>query len=60
MHAIRKMLRKLSADTGGATAIEYGLIVALIAVAIVSALQTLGVGTGSLYGQIDQTVTDAI
>jgi pilus assembly protein Flp/PilA len=54
------MLRKLSADTGGATAIEYGLIVALIAVAIVSALQTLGVGTGSLYGQIDQTVTDAI
>ena len=38
MQFIRKMLK----DSKGATAIEYGLIAALIAVAAVSAMTTLG------------------
>jgi len=37
-----KILRKLIANEKGATAIEYGLIAALIAVAAVSAMGTLG------------------
>jgi pilus assembly protein Flp/PilA len=35
-------LRKLFGDNTGATAIEYGLIAALIAVAAISAMTTLG------------------
>lgn len=34
--------RKLIKDTEGATAIEYGLIASLIAVAIITAASTLG------------------
>ncbi|PZU07298.1 Flp family type IVb pilin [Sphingomonas sp.] len=35
-------LRKLAGDRRGATAIEYGLIAALIAVAAIGAMSTLG------------------
>jgi pilus assembly protein Flp/PilA len=38
MQFIRKMIK----DTKGATAIEYGLIAALIAVAAITAMQGLG------------------
>jgi pilus assembly protein Flp/PilA len=37
-----KRFRKLLRDNKGATAIEYGLIAALIAVAAISAMQGLG------------------
>ena len=37
-----KILRKVAADKRGATAIEYGLIAALIAVAAIAAMQGLG------------------
>ncbi len=36
------MIRKMLGNSKGATAIEYGLIAALIAVAAVSAMTTLG------------------
>jgi pilus assembly protein Flp/PilA len=39
---IMKTLAKLFRDESGATAIEYGLIAALIAVVIVTALTTVG------------------
>lgn len=37
-----KFIRKMFADKKGATAIEYGLIAALIAVAAITAMQGLG------------------
>ena len=37
-----KIFRKLTKDDKGATAIEYGLIAALIAVAAITAMQGLG------------------
>jgi pilus assembly protein Flp/PilA len=37
-----KQLRVLAQDESGATAIEYGLIAALIAVAAITAMQSLG------------------
>ena len=37
-----KIFKKLRGDEAGATAIEYGLIAALIAVAAISAMQGLG------------------
>ena len=46
MIAIRTMLRKLRCHQGGATAIEYGLIVSLISVAAIGAMTQLGGGSG--------------
>jgi pilus assembly protein Flp/PilA len=51
-------LRKLSADRRGATAIEYGLIVALIAVAMMGGLKTLGGGAGGMWGNLSQIASD--
>jgi len=39
---MRAFFQRLLKDEGGATAIEYGLIVALIGVAIIAAVTTLG------------------
>ena len=56
MLAIRT-LRRLRSDKRGATAIEYGLIVALIAVAMIGALQTLGGGTNGMWGKLETKIT---
>jgi len=45
--------KKFLKDENGATAIEYGLIAALIAVAIVGALTTLGGGLNTLFGNVN-------
>ncbi|HVN00742.1 MAG TPA: Flp family type IVb pilin [Caulobacteraceae bacterium] len=39
---MQEFVRRLIKDDSGATAIEYGLIVALIAVVIIGAVTTLG------------------
>jgi pilus assembly protein Flp/PilA len=39
---LKNFLSRFAADESGATAIEYGLIVALIAVVIITAVTTLG------------------
>ncbi len=59
MLAIRT-LHRLRPDKRGATAIEYGLIAALIAVAIISALQTLGSGNGGMWGKLDSKIDEAM
>jgi pilus assembly protein Flp/PilA len=51
-------------DESGATAIEYGLIAALIAVGIIAAATTLGTSLSNLFGRISgkldtATVPDA-
>ena len=56
MSAIRGLLRKLAVDTRGATAIEYGLITALIAVACISGMQSLGGGVGGMWGKLQTTM----
>ena len=40
------------ADAGGATAIEYGLLAALISVAILGAMSTLSTQLDALYNSI--------
>ncbi|HEY2707480.1 MAG TPA: Flp family type IVb pilin [Caulobacteraceae bacterium] len=42
-----KFVSRFVKDESGATAIEYGLIVALIAVVIISAITTLGTNLNS-------------
>ena len=56
MSAIRTILRKLRADKRGATAIEYGLICALICVAMMGGLSTLGGGVGGAWSNLSSTV----
>ena len=56
MIAIRKYLRKLGADKRGATAIEYGLICALIIIAMMGGLSALGGGSKGMWGKIQSNV----
>ena len=53
---MRGILRKLIADEGGATAIEYGLIAALIAVVIITALTTIGTSLNTNFTSIATTL----
>ena len=59
MIAIRTYFRMLRADQRGATAIEYGLIAALIVVAMIGGLQTLGGGVGGKWTDIQQKFENA-
>lgn len=45
-------IRNLMTDKSGATAIEYALIAALVAVGLVTALTTLGGDIGTTFGDI--------
>ena len=45
-------LRKLLQDRSGATAIEYGLIAALIAVAAVATMTTVGTNLSGIFGTV--------
>lgn len=56
MSAIRKILRTLGANQRGATAIEYGLIAALIVIATIGGMQSLGGGVGGAWGNLASTM----
>ena len=56
MTAIRKFMRTLRANDRGATAVEYGLIAALIVVAMIGGLKTLGGGAGGMWGGVSNIV----
>ncbi len=47
-----KNFLKMIRDSKGATAIEYGLIAALIAVAAIAALQSVGNKLGSTFNTV--------
>lgn len=47
-----KFVRKMMKDSKGATAIEYGLIAALIAVAAITAMTTLGTNLSSTFNNV--------
>jgi pilus assembly protein Flp/PilA len=46
------LLRRLTTDTCGVTAIEYGLIAALIAVAAVVIMGTVGTDLSGTFSQV--------
>jgi pilus assembly protein Flp/PilA len=58
--AIRTMLRRLRASEGGATAIEYGLIAALIALACIQGMIVLGGGNDGMWGKVGTRVSEAM
>ncbi len=49
---LSETIGKFAADTSGATAIEYGLIVAGIALAIVVSVGLVGGELGALFGDL--------
>jgi pilus assembly protein Flp/PilA len=53
------MIAKFIRDENGATAIEYGLIAALIAVVIIAALTLLGTSISSKFTTIANSVSAA-
>ena len=57
MHAIRNILRTLGRNRRGATAIEYGLIAALIVIAMMGGLRTLGGGANGMWGKVGNEVS---
>ena len=47
-----QFIRKISKNDKGATAIEYGLIAALIAVAAITAMSSLGTKLGTTFNNV--------
>jgi pilus assembly protein Flp/PilA len=57
MSKIVSAVKAFVADENGVTAIEYGLIAALMAVAIVAAVGTLGEGLKTTFNSIVNSMT---
>jgi len=55
-----RLLLRLPADESGATAIEYGLIAALIAVTIIAAVSATGTSLMALYAYWSAAVIAAL
>lgn len=57
---MHKFLKKIRNNAKGATAVEYGLIAALISVAAITAMGTLGTRLNSTFGKVNNTVGKAV
>ncbi len=51
-------VRKLFKNAKGATAIEYGLIAALIAVAAIGAMSSLGTKLGTTFNHVSDNLSN--
>lgn len=56
---MQNIMKRFVKDESGATAIEYGLIAALIAVGIIAAAQLLGAQIASTFDQVRQAMAGA-
>ena len=54
-----KMFARFMKDESGATAIEYGLIAALVAVAIIAALQALTGELNATFGRVKEALASS-
>jgi pilus assembly protein Flp/PilA len=52
-------IKKIAGNRNGATAIEYGLIAGLIAVAIVTAVSGVATDLNSLFGKVGSSINAA-
>ncbi len=55
-----KCLQSFCGDESGATAIEYGLIAALVSVAAISALTAMGDSLELMFGSVANTLAAAV
>lgn len=51
-----EFLHRLGRDTRGATAVEYGLILALVFLAMVAGIQSFGSSATSMWSNIETAV----
>ena len=56
---MKHVLRRFVRDESGATAIEYGLIAAIIAVGLIASLQTLQGNLKDTFNAVGTAVKDA-
>jgi pilus assembly protein Flp/PilA len=54
---VKTIFKRFAQDEAGATAIEYGLIASLIAVAIIAGATALGTSLNSTFNAISSKVT---
>ncbi|HXV73808.1 MAG TPA: Flp family type IVb pilin [Sphingomonadales bacterium] len=54
-----KFLRKLRKDESGATAIEYGLIAALISIAAILAMTAVGTSLSGIFNTVSNELSAA-
>ncbi len=54
------LLKKIIVDEAGATAIEYGLIAALISVAAITALTVMGGSLNTMFSTVSTALNSAI
>ncbi|MFD2207242.1 Flp family type IVb pilin [Kiloniella antarctica] len=55
-----KFIKSFITDDSGATAIEYGLIAALVSVAAITALGSMGDSLVAIFGKVDTELTTAV
>ena len=54
------ILKKIRKDESGATAIEYGLIAALVSVAAIGAMTALGGSLNTMFQTVSNALTAAV
>ena len=53
-------IKEFAKDESGATAIEYGLIAALVSVAAVTALTNVGNSLNTMFSSVSTTLNNAV
>ena len=53
------VLKRFAKDESGATAIEYGLIAALISIAMIMAFQSLGLNLADIFNTVAEAMRGA-
>ncbi len=56
METSERLILALARDRRGATAIEYGLLVALISIALIAAITLVGQDLGNFFNNISNTL----
>ena len=56
---MKTIVSRFMKDESGVTAIEYGLIAALVAVGIIAALGALGDGLNTIFGTVSDELNTA-
>ena len=56
---MRKLLKAIASDISGATAVEYGLILALIFLAMLVAVQNFGAVTIAMWNDVETKISQA-
>ncbi|MGU3537714.1 Flp family type IVb pilin [Methylobacterium sp. A54F] len=57
---MKRIFRRFAADERGATAIEYGLIAALIAVAIIAGARSLGTSINAKFTAVSTKIGSGV